>query len=134
IRITSTFQGYKTAYVDTLAEAEEKFENAARRHGLRFQMHRRLIEYCIKDQDGQGYVVDISISGCAVQAPTVSPGVNDEISLVIPLHHDYENISSFRLKAIVVRVEKDLFAARFLDLDDEQQAHFYQCLSCEALR
>ncbi len=134
IRITSTFQGYKTAYVDTLSEAEEKFENTARRNGLRFQMHRRLIDYSIKDQDGQGYVVDISISGCAVQAPTVSLSKNDEISLVIPLHEDYENIFSFRLKAKVVRVEEELFAVHFLDLDDKQQAHFYQCLSCEALR
>jgi hypothetical protein len=69
-----------------------------------------------------------------VQAPTGALEANEEISLVIPLHRDNENISSFHLKAKVVRIEEELFAVQFLDIDDEQQAHFYQCLSCEALR
>lgn len=134
IRMASTFQGYKAVYVDSLAEAEERLENTIRRNGLRFQIHRRQIEYSIKGQDGQGHLVDISISGCAVQAPTGALEANEEISLVIPLHRDNENISSFHLKAKVVRIEEELFAVQFLDIDDEQQAHFYQCLSCEALR
>ncbi len=134
IRMATTFQGYKPVYVDTLLEAEGRFENAIRRNGLRFQMHQRQIEYSINEQDGQGYLVDISISGCAVQAPTVPLGINDEISLVIPLYQDHENISTFRFKARIVRVEEERFAVQFLDLDDEQQAHFYRCLACEALR
>lgn len=133
IRMATTFQGYKVVYVDTLVEAEERCENAIGRNGLRFQMHRRRIEYSVKEQNGQGYLVDISVSGCAVQAPTVTLRPNEEISLVIPLHQDHENISSFRLKAKVVRVEEERFAVQFHDLDDEQQAHFYRCLACEAL-
>lgn len=134
IRIATRFQVYKPVYVDTLLQAEERFENATGRNGLRFLMHRRQIEYSAKERDGQGYLVDISVSGCAVQTPTVALSTNEEISLVIPLHQDNENISSFRLRAKVVRVEEALFAVQFLDLDDEQQAHFYQCLACEALR
>lgn len=134
VSMATTFQGYKPVYVDSLLQAEERFENAIRRNGLRFQVHQRLVDYSRNEQDGKGFLVDISISGCAVQAPTVSLGIHDEISLVIPLHQDHENISSFRLKAKVVRVEEELFAAQFIDVDDEQQAHFYQCLACEALR
>lgn len=134
IRMATTFQGYKPVYVDTLLEAEERFENAIRRNGLRFRMHQRLIDYNINEQDGQGYLVDISISGCAVQVATVSLAIKDEISLIIPLYQDHENISSFCLKAKVVRVEEKLFAAQFLDLDDAQRAHLNQCLACEAVR
>jgi hypothetical protein len=133
VRIATTFQGYQPVYVDNLVQAEERFANAIKRKGLRFQVHQRLVDYNINEQDGKGFLVDISISGCAVQAPTVSLGINDIISLVIPLHQDNEHISSFRIMAKVVRVEEELFAAEFIDLDHEQQAHLYQCLACEAL-
>lgn len=76
IRISSIFRSYSPSYVTTLEEAEDKLTNFARRNGLRFCLHRQQIEYITNQEEGQAEIVDISLSGCAVQ---------DRVNLCYPL-------------------------------------------------
>lgn len=134
IMFASRFQGYKPVYVTTLEEAEERLGKAIRRDGIRFHMLRKEVEYTRNLETDRGLLVDISTSGCAVQGPVETLAAQAELTIVIPLHKDPENLCSFRLPAQVVRVEENLFAARFLDLDEAQRADLYQCLIFEARR
>ena len=134
IRYASLCQGYSPAYVATLEEAEDRLTNFAKRNGLRFQIHHQQIEYRINQEEGKGHTVDISTSGCAVQAATVPPTQGMEISLTIPFHQDHETPTSFTIAAKVVRAQGDTFAAQFLDLDEEQKEELYKCLAYEAKR
>lgn len=60
-------QGYKPIYAVSLDEAEEKLNDVTRRNGVRVHLHDVLIEYDAKSHKGSGRVVDISISGCAIE-------------------------------------------------------------------
>ena len=134
IRFAAISQGYSTAYVATLEEAEDMLTNSARRNGLRFHMCQQQIEYRINQEEGRGYIVDISISGCAVQAATIPLITGMEISLTIPFHQEHEAPSSFTIAAKVVRAQDDMFATQFLDLGDDQKGELYKCLAYEARR
>ena len=134
IRLASRFQGYKPVYVATLGEAEEILTKSAKRNGLRFYINRQQVEYTINQEEGQGYLVDISTSGCSVQEATISLSADKEISIVIPFHRDDDTPYLFTSAAKVVWVRDDLFAAQFLDLEDGQKAQLYKCLTSEAQR
>lgn len=134
IRISTKFSGYKPLYVTTLEEAENKLSQATRRDGLRFQLQRQQLEYRVDREEGKGYLVDISISGCRVQGATILPAVGKEITLTIPLLMDFDDPVTFTIAAKVIRVENDLFAAQFFDLDQERKKQLYKCLAYEARR
>lgn len=134
IMFATRFQAYKPVYVATLEEAEERLANSTRRDGIRFHMLRKEVEYTMNLETDKGHLVDISISGCAIQGPTDTLAAQDELSITIPLHKDQKNISLFRFPAKIVRVEDNFFAARFLQLDDAKKADLYQCLIYEARR
>jgi len=131
---TSRFHSYKPIYVASLAEAEEKLDQVIRRQGLRFHLNRHEVEYTFAQEQGKGLLIDISISGCAIQAPTLSPPMDGEVILTLPLRQDPETMASFTLTSQTVRVEDNLFAVRFLELDDAQKARLYQCLAFEMQR
>ncbi len=131
---TSRFHSYKPIYVASLAEAEEKLAQSTRRQGLRFQLNQHEMEYTFDQEKGTGFLVDISISGCAIQEPTILPPMDGEVTLMLPLHQNPETMASFTLTAQTVRVEDDLFAVRFLEIDDAQKAQLYQCLAFEIQR
>lgn len=134
IRFATIFQGYSSAYVTTLEEAEDKLINFAKRNGLRFHMPQQQIEYRMNQEEGKGYIVDISISGCAVQAATIPLTIGMEIPLTIPFYQEHEAPTSFTIAAKVVRTQNDMFAVQFLDLDDDQRRELYECLAYEARR
>lgn len=134
IRAATIFQGYKPAYVTTLEEAEDKLTKSIRRNGLRFNIHQQKIEYRNNQEEGTGYLVDISISGCAVQGPTIPVTIDSEIEITIPFYQDQDTPSSFIIAARVVRVQDDIFAAQFVDLGDDQKGLLYKCfISCKVL-
>lgn len=126
--IASKFQSYIPVYVTTLEEAEEELICPIKPNGLRFQINQRQIQYSIDQEEGTGYLVDISISGCAVQEPTIALSNNAEISITIPLYQEQDKLSSFTMSAKVVWVRGDRSAFQFLDLDDDRKALLYKCL------
>jgi hypothetical protein len=134
IKITTIFQGYSVAYVATLDEAEDKLTNSARRNGLRFRLHRQQIKYRINQEEGQGQIIDISLSGCAVGAATIPLTSDMEISLIITFYQDHDTLLSFTIAAKVVRAKDDMFAAQFLDIDNVQKEEMYKCLAYEIRR
>lgn len=131
IKLATRFQGYSVAYVATLDEAENKLINSARRNGVRFRLHRQQIKYRINQEEGQGQIIDISLSGCAVGAATISPSPDMIISLNLSFHQDHDALLSFTIAAKVVRVKDDMFAAQFLDFDNVQKEKLYNCLAFE---
>lgn len=134
LRIASKFQGYKPFYVSTLEEAEEKLTGSIKRNGLRFRINSQHIKYTINKEEGEGYLLDISTSGCKVQKPTLPLSADKEISITIPFHQDHETPLSFTISAKVIRVQDDKVAFQFVDLDDDQKAQLYTCLANEARR
>ena len=131
IMLATRFQVYKPVYVNTVEEAEERLANS-RRNALRFHLHRQKIEYAVGGNSGSGQLVDASVLGCAVSGRTKSVADNDAISLDFSLRQDGENWTTFNLKATVVRVDEDVFAAQFVDISEEQKTQLYACLACEA--
>lgn len=125
--IASRFQCYKAIYVTTLEEAEKELSQFKSK-GLRFQIHQRQIEYLFHQERGTGYLVDISISGCAVRDASIALSADTEISMSIPLFQEQDSLSSFTITAKVVSGEGDRFAVQFLDLDDNREAQLYKCL------
>lgn len=125
--LASKFQCYKAIYVNTPEEAEEELSQFKPK-GLRFQIHQRQLEYLIHQERGTGYLVDISISGCAVRDASIALSADTEISMSIPLYQEMDMLSSFTMTAKVVWGEGDRFAVQFLDFDDNREAQLYKCL------
>ncbi len=134
IKLTTKFQGYSVAYVATLDEAENKLANSARRNGLRFRLNQQQIRYRTNQEEGQGQIIDISLSGCAVEAATIPLASDMKISLLITFHQDHNTLLSFDIDAKVVRAKDDMFAAQFLHLDNVQKEEMYKCLAYEIQR
>lgn len=132
--ITAKFQGYKPLYVTTSEEAEEALSKSAHRDGLRFLINQRPIEYSTPQEKGKGDLVDISTSGCSVQKSTLALSVDEELSMAIPLYQDHDTLSVFTMAAKVIRVEGNLFAVQFLDLDDDRKTLLYTFLTNEIQR
>jgi hypothetical protein len=126
--LASKFQCYKAIYVNTPEEAEKELLQPVKPKSLSFQIHQRQIEYLIQQERATGYLVDISISGCAVREASTALSADTEISMSIPLYQEKDRLSSFTMTAKVVWVEGDLFGVQFLDLDDNREAQLYQCL------
>jgi hypothetical protein len=132
IGIASKFQCYKPVYVATHEEAEEELDRPIKRNGLRFEINHRQIEYSIDHEKGTGRIVDISISGCAVQEPTIALSTNEEVSITIPLYQEQDKLSPFTTSAKVIWAEGNKLAFQFLDMDDDRKALLNKCLVNEA--
>ena len=134
IRLTSQFQGYKPIYVNTFVQAEERLDSA-RLNNLRLEIDRQPIQYMSNQETGTGYLVDLSISGCAVQDPTLPLAVDQEIAIVIPFQPDDKTfLSTPAIDATVVRVQEDLVTSQFIDLNSAQKTLLYNYLEYEARR
>jgi hypothetical protein len=134
IRLTTIFQSYKPFYVATLDEAEDKLTKSTRRNGLRFHIHKQPIEFKTHQGVGEGHLIDISISGCAVQKSTIPMTMDQEITITIPFQQDQDTLLSFKILAKVVRVQDNMFAAQFTDLNDDQKDKLYKCIALETQR
>jgi hypothetical protein len=131
LRFTDKFQSYTPVYVNTQEEAEEYLANNTKRNGLRFKLHGHPIECTIDQKTETGALIDISVSGFAVQGLTTPVSAEQEISIAITMSHGNDNWSSFVAKAKVVRIEEDMFGAQFHDLDKDQIAVLFKWLAYE---
>ncbi len=78
-----------------------------------------------------GTLIDISVSGFSVQGLTIPLSPEQEISITIPMNLSKDLTSSFISMAKVERVQKDMFAAQFHDLDKDQIAVLFKWLAYE---
>lgn len=131
IMLATRFQVYKPVYVTTIEEAEERLANS-RRNALRFHLHRQKVEYSVGGKSGAGQLVDASILGCAVHEPTLSVAAADDVSLTFSLRQNRDDWTTFTLAATVIRVDDELFAVQYTDIDEEQKTRLYACLAHEA--
>lgn len=134
INLSDKFQIVKPIYATSKEEAETKLEQCIKRDGIRFQLNNLLLQYELNDAVGKGIVVDISVSGCAVESSSIALAAGDLINLTITFDQHDTLASEFQLKARVVRVNDHQFAAQFLDLDEEQKEQLYKRLAYEVSR
>jgi hypothetical protein len=131
LRFLNKFQSYKPIYVNTREEAEEVLANLTQRKGLRYNIFGHRVEYTVGEKKGTGKLVDISISGCAIQGLTIPLSTGQEVSIVIPIDHGDNLPSSFTFAARIVRVQDDHFAVQFFDLDEDRKAYLHQWFTYE---
>ena len=134
INFSSKIHSIKPIYVASKEEAEVKLEQCIKRDGIRFQLNNLLLQYELNDAVGKGLVVDISVSGCAVESSSIPLVAEDLINLIITFDPHDTLASDFQLKARVVRVSDQQFAAQFLDLDEGQKEQLYKRLAYEVSR
>lgn len=68
---------------------------------------------------GDGFILDISTSGCAVVSTTLEPSTDDIIQTEVTFTEAGNLLSWLKASANLVRVKNDTFAAKFKDLDSE---------------
>lgn len=135
MQLAARSQGYSPICVFTLEEAEDILENSVKRNGLRFHLHPLPVEYVIDDTKGEGHILNISTSGfAAVALTTLHLSVDMEMKIQFAFVQQENSPNIFKVKARVVRVEDDAFAAEFKDLEDEQKEQLWKCLVYESER
>jgi hypothetical protein len=125
---------YRSIYAENKAEAERKLEQLVKRDGNRFQLNTIRFQYEHNNQVGAGTMADISVSGCAVENPSLALAEGDDIVITFNFDHHDTFSSEFQMKARVVRCNEHLFAAHFYDLEDEVKAQLYKRLAFEVSR
>jgi len=132
IQLATIFQGYRPIYVSSLEEAEKKLADLTQRNGLRFNFHRKKVDYLINNVEGKGFILNISTSGCAVKQASTQPSVDAEIQIIITLTTQNKSQEIFTIKAKVIRVEENSFAAEFTDLDNSRKEQLWEYLVDES--
>lgn len=121
IQLATIFQGYKPAFVSTLEEAEEKLAASKKRSTLRFSLHKQTLKYSSGDGEQKALLDDVSVGGCSINAMSHEVSLGDELSLTLAFFQDENLDTPFKILSEVVRVEDDLFAVKFMDLDDDKK-------------
>ncbi len=125
--------GYKPSYVATREEAEKKITSAAKRTDLRFDLKEKPITLIDGSTQHNGFILNISMGGCAVTSKTAKPVKGAEIEVRFNLS-DNSKLEKFVFKARVVRVESYTFALHFLNLTSLQKGLVWGCLVAESDR
>lgn len=128
---SSKFQCYKAIYVLTIEEAEEELRYPIKPDGIRFQLHDKQLGYQVDGEQVKGDIVDISISGCAIRGPTdrISEGI--QLPVTLELGKKGEPLTPFSLQSKVVRVNDNMFAIQFTDMDELIKRQLYDSLTYE---
>jgi hypothetical protein len=136
LNLSSRICGYRPIYVSTLEEAEEKLEKSIKRNGIRFHVNYLPAEYIANEMNGRGNILDLSISGCAIESATLPVSAHAEISIKIEFRQkDDVPSEEFIVKERVVRAQGDnIFAVEFKDLDEEMKDRLWNCLIAETQR
>ncbi|HKJ65816.1 MAG TPA: PilZ domain-containing protein [Desulfopila sp.] len=132
LNLATRVQGYKPIYVSTFEEAEERLENAFNRNGLRVHLHNLPVNYYFENEEGTGNIINMSTSGCAVEFTRLAPKADAEISLKVVFEKDDDSAEKFTIKANVVRVSDNVFAAEFIDFEFEDKERLWQRLVRES--
>lgn len=123
---------YIPSYVSTLQEAEDILSTDQRRNGLRICLHHNLAEYLIDTVQVKNRILDMSTSGCSLELGSTQPSVGQEITLNISLKDKEEAINKFSIPATAVRITNDMFAVKYVHLDDDQKDQLWSCLLYES--
>ena len=134
LKFSEKIDCYKTIYVESDKEAEDKLQLLIKRNGVRFKIDNLFFEYTVKDSPGKGRIIDISTSGCAVDSPTPPLTIDTEIVVIIKFSEHDTLLSIFTIKAKVVRVDDQRSAIQFIDLDDDHKNQLYNRLAYEVSR
>ncbi|OQX19144.1 MAG: hypothetical protein BWK76_05355 [Desulfobulbaceae bacterium A2] len=127
LNLTARFHGYKVCYVSSMEEAEQYLDQAQHRQQLRFCI-RQEVGITVAGQRTTGSLIDISTSGCAIEAAGALPDAT-EIFLELNLGDgDKTEEQLFVIKAEVTRSDENGFATKFLDFSDSDQERLHQCL------
>ena len=122
---------YRTIYAESKDEAEQKLSELARRDGLRFRLNNVPFSFEYQGENGTGTLKDISVSGCAIEAATITVAEGSEIVLAFEFS-EHETIQScFKINGKIVRVEDKIFAVHFTEYLTSNRAEFYKRLSHE---
>lgn len=132
INFASKVQGYSVIYVSSLEEAENKLVESQQRDGLRFYLHSQPVKYRLGEAEGEGYISDISTSGCAIKSATLLPAVEESISFSTTFNKQKNLIENFEILARVARVEEESFSIKYETLDDEQKESLWERLVHES--
>jgi hypothetical protein len=125
---------YKSIQAKSREEAEEKIEEFKKRKGIRLKFNAFFFEYEIENKSSKGSIIDISTSGCAFEAEQKSFLVDSEFFIILTFEQHQDLVTKMRIKAKVVRARETIFAAQFLDLDDNRQEQLYKRLAYEISR
>jgi len=134
MQLAARSQGYNPTCVFTLEEAEDALVNLVKRNGLRFHLHPLPVKYMLNDTKGAGHILNISTSGLAVASTTLQLSIDMEIIIQFAFVQQENSPNIFRMKARVIRVEDDTFAAEFIDLENDQKEQLWKCLIFESER
>ncbi len=119
--------GYKPIYAGTREEAEVKINNICKRDGLRIELHQQPVEIYTNGTKSNGYLLNISTSGCAITSSTSQPIQGEHVQIKFKLN-DKGPEGKFDLQVKVVRVESYTFAVQFSNLNSHQKALLWACL------
>lgn len=122
--------GYKPTYVATRNEAEKKITSAAKRTAIRFQLHEKPTIITANSVEHEGFILNISQSGCAMSSKTLRPKVGDTTSVRFTLKAP-TSTREFKLQARVVRVESYTFAVQFNSISEIEDSFLWACLLAE---
>ncbi|MEE4241809.1 MAG: PilZ domain-containing protein [Desulfopila sp.] len=122
--------GYKPTYLATREEAERIIKKSSKRDGLRFKLHKKPCLFTFKNKSEEGYILNISTSGCAISSNGTNPVVGDVIDLKLSLKSP-TSTRDFTLKAKVVWIESYTFAVQFTDITDIDKTGLKACLITE---
>ena len=131
---SKAINSYTPLYAYSREEAEKRLVEIVPRDGIRLKLRHLFFEYTAPDGNGKANVTDISVSGCAVENASLPLAMATEVECLIVFSPHPPLIDQMRTKAVVVRVEANRFAVRFLDLDDAFKGQLYQRLAHESSR
>ncbi len=87
----------------------------SKRSALRFSCYHEAVKYKTAYHDGEGLLMDISTSGCALDAVTISLQEEDVVLISIELPDTDKNIEA---KSVVVRRGETSFAVKFVLMEE----------------
>lgn len=132
MNFASKVQGYSVIYVSSLEAAENKLVESQQRNGLRFYLHSQPVTYTLGEATGDGYISEISTSGCAIKSATLLPAVDDSISFSTTFNKQENLLEDFQILGTVVWVEEESFSIKFETFNDEQKESLWQRLVYES--
>lgn len=132
LHMAARMQGYRATYVSTLEEAETELENAQHCEGLRFCLYQQPVEFKTDSDQDNGYIIDISTSGCAINSTIMQPAIDEKVSLSISFNKHDDLLNVFSNNATVVSTEKNRFAVQFEEIDDNQKEQLWDRLVHES--
>ncbi len=125
--LSSGSSGVIPVYAKLSAEARDHLVGP-KRNGIRFYVNKIPISYLTPKTCGTGRLVNISTGGCSVESITTPLKPGEELVMRITFVNQDLSIEEFQVKARVIGGDHDSFAAKFLELTDDQKHQLWKCL------